>query len=81
MTESAYINEFIALGEAKGEARGEAKGRMMTLIEMLNLKFQSLPGNLETAIRGTTDVDQLRMWLSAAIKANNLDEFRLASGL
>jgi hypothetical protein len=85
VTESAYINEFIAKGEAKGEAKGraegEARGRMTALLEVLNEKFQTLPGDLETAIRGTTDVNQLRLWILAAVKANTLEEFRTASGL
>jgi hypothetical protein len=81
VTESAWLNEFIAKGEATGEARGEVKGRMTALLELLNEKFQSLPGDLETAIRETTDVNRLRMCVSAAVKASTMQEFRQASGI
>lgn len=97
VTESAYLNQFIAEGEARGEVKGEAKGeargeargraegevrgRVTTLLDVLTEKFQALPGNLEEAIRGTTDLTQLRNWTSAAVKANTLEEFRSISGL
>jgi hypothetical protein len=77
VTESAYINQFIAQGEAKGEA----KGRMATLLEVLVEKFKILPESVETAIRGATDLDRLRSWTTAALKASTLEEFRAASGL
>jgi hypothetical protein len=81
VTESAYINQFITQGEAKGRAEGEAKGRLVTLLEVLTEKFQSLPSDLETAIRGTTDIDRLKSWTTSAVKAKTLEEFRTSSGL
>jgi hypothetical protein len=81
VTESAYINEFIALGEARGKAEGEAIGRILTLLEVLQEKFQTVPGDLEAVIRGTTDAKQIRVWLGFAYRATTLEEFRGASGL
>ena len=89
MTESPFINQFIAQGEAKGmakgiakgEAVGEVKGRMTALLEVLNDKFKRLPKKIENAIRKTKDVNTLRTWMSAAVKANTLEEFRVSCGL
>lgn len=77
MTESPFINEFIA----KGRVEGAVEGRMTALLEVLNDKFKKLPKKIENIIKKTKDVDTLRNWMSAAAKSNTLEEFLAASGL
>ena len=69
VTESPFINEFIV------------EARMSALLEVLSDKFKKLPKKIENTIKKTKDVDELRKWMSAAAKANSLEEFRAASGL
>ena len=58
-----------------------AEGRAEALLEVLSEKFGTVPTELGDAIRGTTASDRLRAWLSAAVKAPTLDDFRRQAGL
>jgi hypothetical protein len=63
VTESAYINEFIAKGEARGRAEGEARGRIAeahSLVLRLGAKrFGPVPAPIETAIHAISDRERL----------------------
>src|SRR5262245_48888035 len=48
---------------AEGEARGEAKGTGRALLRLLELRFQTVPVEVVTAVRNTTDLAQLGRWL------------------
>lgn len=72
---------LVMLGAARFDTKDEARGRATTLLELLTEKFGSSPADLETAIRGTTDLERLRAWTSAAIKPPTLEEFRRIAGL
>ena len=54
---------------------------MTALLEVLDDKFKKLPKKIENTIKKTKDVNELRKWMSAAAKANSLEEFRAACGL
>ncbi|MCC3317785.1 hypothetical protein [Nocardia africana] len=62
-----------AEGEARGEARGKARGRAEALIELLTVKFDSLPTHIiETVHAGTPE--QVRTWTARILTATTLDE-------
>ena len=95
--ESTVLNEWIAKaekkaearGEERGEARGEARGiavgetngRATSLLELLTERFGTVPEEVATTIRGTTDIERLRAWLRAAAVATDLPAFRLHAGI
>jgi hypothetical protein len=80
--ESQQVQEWMAMGEIKGEARGEIKGEITALLEVLAARFPpATPADLVTAIRGSTDRDQVLAWLRSAGTADSLDAFRRATGL
>jgi hypothetical protein len=57
MTESPFINEFIALGEARGRAE-----EVRSLVLRLGAKrFGLVPPTIEAAVRAITDTDQERL--------------------
>ena len=68
-------------GKAEGEAKGEIKGKATMLLQVLQVRFGTLPAELETAIHGSTDPNQLDRWGVAAATAATLDDFRLTAGL
>jgi hypothetical protein len=63
MTESAFINEFIAMGEARGRAEGEARGRIeaaRSLILRFGAKrFGSPTSTIELALLAISDRERL----------------------
>lgn len=65
--------------EWQQEARVEE--RRLILSDILLGKFGSLPPDLSPTIQQSTDADALRRWVSAAIKATTLDEFRQSAGI
>ena len=83
--ESKVVNEWIAMGRAEGEARGEAKGRIAQavalLISILEAKYGRIASDLESQIRGTSDLSKLETWVSLAAITATLDEFHRAAGV
>jgi hypothetical protein len=78
MVESEQVQEWIA----EGEAKGEAKGRAEALVDALRNRFPpGAPEEVAAAIRGNTDLDQLRRWFDLAFEAASFDAFRQAAGL
>jgi hypothetical protein len=74
MVESEQVLEWIA--------EGEAKGRAEALLDALRIRFPpGAPPEVAAAIRGTTDLDQLRRWFDLAFEAASFDVFRQAAGL
>jgi hypothetical protein len=63
VTESAFINEFIAIGEARGEVRGEARGRLeeaRSLVLRFGAKrFGPTPATVESALHAISDRERL----------------------
>jgi hypothetical protein len=68
MIESQQVLEWIN--------EGEVRGRATTLLQVLQLRFGTLPADLVGTIRATTDPGQLERWVQAAVRASSLDEFR-----
>jgi hypothetical protein len=65
--------------EWQREARveGRAEGKAEALLRLLELKFHTpVPVELATAIKSTTDLDQLSRWFDAAVTIGSLDAFR-----
>jgi hypothetical protein len=72
-----YVTSFERLGFKKGEAKGEAKGKADALLHVLERRFAGgPPAELQSAIRTTTDLEQLDRWLDLAIEVPSLDEFQ-----
>lgn len=79
--ESDVVNEWIAKGKVAGKAEGKAEQAVVSLVAVLEAKFGSLPAEVETAVRGCTDLDKLQAWTIQAATAATLDDFRAAAGL
>jgi hypothetical protein len=80
--ESQQVLEWINMGRAEGEIKGEVKFGIDSLLDVLATRFPpGAPADLETAIRASTNRDQLHGWLLNAVKADSLDAFRQATGL
>jgi hypothetical protein len=77
MTEPQIVLDWIAKGERKGKAE-------MLLLVLQGL-FPSLPDDLVSRVRASTDNDQLERWAKSAAKAaaaaTTLEEFRRQAGL
>ncbi len=63
------IPQWILEGEARGEARGEAK----VLLKQLNLKFGSLPLNVEQQVK-SANKQQLDLWVEHILTAQTLND-------
>jgi hypothetical protein len=77
MIQSQQVLEWMA----EGENRGEIKGKRESLVRLLELKFQSLPADLLTALQSTDDLQQLSQWFDLAVTATSLTDFRQTAGL
>ena len=62
-------------------AEGEVKATVGRLLRLLELKFQTVPQEIETVIRATSDISALNGWFDAAVVATSLADFRQASNL
>jgi hypothetical protein len=51
------------------------------LIELLELKFGSLPEEVKTSIRKTTDMTLLKRWGGIVLHASSLEQFLREAGL
>jgi hypothetical protein len=59
VTESAFLNDFIALGEARGEARGRIE-EARTLVLLFGAKrFGPAAAGIESALLAITDRERL----------------------
>lgn len=71
MGESRVINEW--------RAEGRLAGERLALKRFLQGRFRlPLPGDLQTAIDGQTDLAVLARWIDAAAIVSSLDDFRSA---
>jgi hypothetical protein len=63
VTESAYLNEFIAKGRAEGEAKGRAEGRAeearSLVLRLAAKRFGPAPSAVEAAIHAISDRERL----------------------
>ena len=55
------------------EKRGELNGAADILLELLTLKFGTLPEHVSTTVRGGT-IEQLRAWTADALATEQLDD-------
>ncbi|MQY27393.1 Rpn family recombination-promoting nuclease/putative transposase [Nocardia aurantia] len=56
----------------KFEARGEARGRAESLLDLMRVKFRSVPSEVRDVVRAA-DVAQLRTWTERMLTADTLD--------
>ena len=77
MIQSQQVLEWMAEGETKGKIESKADA----LLRVLELKFQTVPQEIVTAVRGTNDLGQLNRWFDAAVIAATLAGFRQATSL
>jgi hypothetical protein len=54
----------------------KAEERVEALLEVLDLRFGSIPSDLETTIRAMSDLATLKKWVAAAVTAGTLADFR-----
>jgi len=60
------------------EREGEIRARRDDLLQVLQLRFGTVPEDLAKAVSGMTEVTKLGRWLRHAVKAKSLDTFRAA---
>jgi hypothetical protein len=72
MIQSQQVLEW----QAEARVEGEVKGQGEALLTVLEAKFGSVPREVASAIRATTDLNRLKSWLIHAGKAASLDQFR-----
>ena len=66
---------------AEGETQGKIETKADALLRVLELKFQTVPQEIGTAVRATNDLGQLNRWFDAAVVSATLTDFRQASNL
>jgi hypothetical protein len=74
--EEAYVTTAEMLraeGRAEGEARSEARWRAEALVEMLTVKFGSLPESVPKSVHAAS-VSQIKAWAARAVTAETLDQ-------
>lgn len=71
--ESSVVKEWREEGKAEGQATA--------LIAVLEARFSQVPAELQTRIGQTADLTILKSWLTHAVRAASLAEFRTAAGL
>jgi hypothetical protein len=76
MIQSQQVLEWQAEARVQGKAEGNVEGTVNALLQVLEVKFGQVPADLATVMRGTTDLQSLKNWLSVAVRASTLDEFR-----
>jgi hypothetical protein len=70
--EEAYVTTAEML-RAEGEARGEARGRAEALVQVLTVKFGSVPDSVSQTVHGAPS-DQIQAWTARAVTAETLDQ-------
>jgi hypothetical protein len=70
--EEAYVTTAEML-RAEGEARGEARWRAEALVQVLTVKFGSLPESVSQTVHGASS-DQIQAWTARAVTAETLDQ-------
>jgi hypothetical protein len=87
---SAYLEEVRKESRAEGFNQGHneglheglVKGRAQGIVEILHLKFPGkLPSEVAGAIEQTPDLALLNQWMSIALKAATVDQFRSSCGI
>ena len=73
MCEKRAKANYLAIGKAEGEAKGKAD----SLLVLLRLKFNRVPGEAESKVRSAS-TEQLDAWTAAVLTAANLDELLAA---
>ena len=63
-------------GRRQGLSEGEKRGIAKSLLSLLEVKFDSVPGELREKISSTQDFDILDSWFKIAAKAESMEEFR-----
>jgi hypothetical protein len=79
MASTSMMLEWKSEGRAEGWAEGMASGmleaRREDLLKTLRVKYQELPPELNAAVRGTSELNQLTRWFDAALAAPTIDSF------
>lgn len=62
------------------KAEGKAEGKAEAILELL-AELGEIPSTLRQTILNEKDLNQLKIWLKLAAKAENLNEFKKNAGL
>lgn len=73
----AYVTSVERLAKEEGLIEGQIKERAAILIRALERRLKTtVPENLASRIRGTTDLALIEQWLDLAYAASSLEEFQ-----
>ena len=59
----------------------QAQTRATTLLELLRLKFSSIPDELANRIGATRDIPTMQRWMRLVVQASSVEQFRQEAGL
>lgn len=73
--EEMAMEEGLQKGLEKGREEGLEEGLRRSLLELLRIRFQTVPSEISERIAATHDLEQLRQWFNAAAIAETLMAF------
>ena len=68
---------FIQQGEERGEKRGELRAKRESVLQLLHLRFDSIPPSVEKKIKSVRSVDRLKALFEQAATVNNISEIEI----
>ncbi len=74
VTESAFINEFIAMGEARGEARGRVEEARSLVLRFGAKRFGPVPAVVELALHAISDLERLERISDRILEATDWND-------
>jgi hypothetical protein len=79
MASASLMLEWKAEGRAEGFAEGLASGmleaRREDMLKLLRTKYVTFPPELNSAVRGCSELDNLTRWYDAALAAPTIEAF------
>ena len=68
------IEQGIERGIEQGRRQGIVEGKQENLLELMKVKFHSVPKNIEDRIKTIQDIDELTSLLRRGLTAKSIDE-------
>ena len=69
-----FIQQGEERGERRGEKRGELRAKRESVLQLLQLRFDSIPPSVEKQIKSVRSVNRLNALFEQAATANSISE-------